>query len=151
MSSGEGAGAGTGKGRVKGKGKGTPPATGEILEQGEQGEQGTNGGGVTGDPWDVRGEATAAPAVPETVEEIEADIESVRRQMTDVADELQRRGHRVAEVSRLWAWRLLPIAGGLAVLAAAGLGYRYWRSRRRLGGADRLLASLLWMVCTIFS
>jgi len=96
--------------------------------------------GGTGDPGD--GNEKTVAGEPETAAEIEADIESVRRQMSDVAGELQRRGHRVAEVSRRWAWRLMPIAGGLMVLAAAGLGYRYWRSRRRGVAPDRWLASL---------
>lgn len=94
-----------------------------------------------GDPWSDDGEKPPVTE-PETAAEIEADIEAVRRQMSDVAGELQRRGHRVAEVSRRWGKRIAPIAGGLVVLVAAGLAYRTWRSRRRVAAPERWLRSL---------
>jgi hypothetical protein len=104
---------------------------------------GTPGGTAagTGDPWTDDGAKTPG-AEPGTAAEIEADIEAVRRQMSDVAGELQRRGHRVAEVSRRWGKRVAPIAGGLVVLAAAGLAYRYWWSRRRVSRPERWVRSL---------
>jgi len=98
----------------------------------------------SGDPWsndDGDKEKTAA-GQPETTAELEADIEGVRRQMSDVAGELHRRGDRVAEISRRWGKRIAPIAGGLVILAAAGFAYRYWRSRQRGVGTERWLRSL---------
>jgi len=104
---------------------------------------GTPGGTSTGagDPWSDDG-AKGPGTEPGTAAEIEADIEAVRREMSDVAGELQRRGHRVAEASRRWGKRVAPIAGGLVVLAAAGLAYRYWWSRRRVTRPERWLRSL---------
>lgn len=102
---------------------------------------GTSAG--TGDPWadDDEKAAAAAPA-PESAAEIEADIEAVRRQMSEVAGELHRRGDRVAKLTRRWSKRVAPIAGGLVVLVAAGLAYRYWRSRRQVALPERWLRSL---------
>jgi len=95
----------------------------------------------TGDPWSDDGEK-APVAEAGTAAEIEADIEAVRRQMSDVAGELQRRGHRMAAFSRRWGKRVAPIAGGLVILAAAGLAYRYWWSRRRVSRPERWLRTL---------
>src|SRR4051812_10451807 len=98
----------------------------------------------TGDPWsnDPDDQEKTAASEPETTAEIEADIEAARRQISDVAGELHRRGDRVAEISRRWGKRVAPIAGGLVFLAAAGFAYRYWRSRRRGAWTDQWLRSL---------
>lgn len=102
--------------------------------------------GGAGDPWsnDEPGTGAAAESAtaPESTAELEADIEAVRRQMSDVAGELQRRGDEVASVARRWTRRLAPVAGGLVVLAAAGLTYRYWRSRRRAATPARWWSAL---------
>jgi len=111
-----------------------------------QGGAGTRMGTSLGDPWSNEEPKTpvaeAKAAEPESVAEIEAEIEAARRKISDVAGELNRRRDRVVAVSRRWGWRVAPIAGGLVLLAAAGFGYRYWRSRRRAGGPERWMQSL---------
>jgi hypothetical protein len=81
-----------------------------------------------------------AKSTAETAAQLEADIDALRSQLGDVAGELDRRRHRIANIPGQLRRHAKPLAIGSVALAGLGLGIWWWRSRRSV--TTSLLARL---------